>query len=124
MRSRDYAGAANPARDRALENASTAEASGATTPNDDSADGERYRLLSIDAVRTPEGCTGSDWHVYRIAQGENRIRRYRRGDLARVTVDVESIVTALNERRRWGKDKPSAKSQRLAAAAARRAAAT
>ena len=73
--------------------------------------------------RTPKECTGSDWYVYRIAQGDNGITGYRRGDLACVRSDVENIVTGLNARRRWANDKPSAKNQRLAAAA-RRAAAT
>ena len=88
----------------------------------DDDDGERYRLVSIDAVRAPDGCTGTDWHVYRIAQGENEITGYRNGALARVTTDVETIVTALNERRRWSKNKTPSKYQRRAAAAARRGA--
>jgi len=87
----------------------------------ESVDDERYRLISIDPVRAPEGCSGSDWHVYRIAQGVNAITGYRRGDVARVTVDVETIVTALNGRRRWAKDKALSKSERRAAAAARAA---
>ena len=118
-----FPGAANPSSDR-LADANNTDASAAGAPSDDSADGERYRLLSIHAVRTPKECTGSDRHVYRIAQGHNGITGYRRGDLACVRVEIESIVTALDVRRRWAKYTPSAKSQRLAAAAARRAAAT
>jgi hypothetical protein len=102
---------------------STDDGGGVAAARDESEDDERYRLISIVAARAPEGCTGSDWHVYRIAQGENGITGYRRGDLARVTVEVETIVTALNGRRRWAKDKAASKSQRRAAAAARRAAA-
>ena len=83
---------------------------------------ESYRLLSIDAVRPPEGCVGGDWHIYRIAQGGNGITGYRRGDLALVRTEVETIVTALNERRQWAKRKAS-KYERRAATAARRAAA-
>jgi hypothetical protein len=96
------------------------EGAGAARP-EQSADEERYRLISIDAVRAPEGCTGSDWHIYKIAQGENGITGYRHGELARVTTDVEAIVTALNGRRRWTKTKAPSKYQRRAAAAARRA---
>jgi hypothetical protein len=84
-------------------------------------DDERYRLISIDAVGAPEGCTGTDWHVYRIAQGGNGITGYRHGELALVTTEVEAIVTALNGRRRWTKTKAPSKYQRRAAAAARRA---
>ena len=78
---------------------------------------ERYRLISIAAVRAPEGCVGGDWHVYRISQGENGITGYRRGDLAGVTADVEAILIGLNERRQWATGKVAAKSQRVAAAA-------
>ena len=85
--------------------------------------GEEYRLISIDAVRAPEGCVGHDWHTYRIAQGENAITGYRRGDSAHVRVGVEAIVIALNERRQWTKSKVTTPSQRRASAAARRAAA-
>jgi hypothetical protein len=84
----------------------------------ESANDECYRLLSVDAVRAPEGCTGSDWHRYRITQGENGIAGYRRGNLARVTEDVEAIVTALNERRQASHSKAASKRQRQAAAAA------
>ena len=122
MRPRGFAGSTNPeAGDQRIDSARTTDASGGSdAPPDESADDERYRVISIDAVRAPEGCTGGDWHVYRIAQGQNAITGYRRGDLARVTVEVETIVTALNGRRRWAKDK-DAKSQRRAAAAARAA---
>ena len=84
---------------------------------------ERYRLVSIDAVCAPDDCMGSDWHRYRIAQGENGIIGYRCGDLARVTAEVEAIVTALNERREWRKSKAPAKNQRRAATATQRASA-
>lgn len=88
-----------------------------------SADDEGYRLISIDVIRAPEGCTGSDWHVYRIARGEDEIVGYRQGDAVRVAADVETIVSGLNERRHWTKSKAPSKDQRRASAAARRAAA-
>ena len=92
---------------------------GAGARCNDSADGESYRLVSIDAVRAPDGCNGSDWHIYRIVQGENEITGYRRGELARVTADIETIVSALNGRRQWTKSKEPSRAQRRAAAAAR-----
>jgi len=91
--------------------------------SDESASDECYRLISIDAVRAPADCLGSDWHRYRIAQGENGITGYRCGDLARVQAEVEAIVIALNERREWRKSKAPAKNQRRAATAVQRAAA-
>jgi hypothetical protein len=80
---------------------------GATGPVHDTHD-EAYRLVSVTAVRAPVGCTGSDWHIYRIAQGANGITGYRRGEIADVTTDVETIVTALNGRRQWPKSKAPA----------------
>ena len=86
-------------------------------------EGEPYRLISIDAVHAPEGCTGADWLVYRIAQGKNGITGYRQGNLGRVSADLETIVAGLNGRRQWSTSSASSKkSQRRAAAAARRGA--
>jgi hypothetical protein len=59
-----------------------------------------YRLVSILHTSPPNGTFGNDWHAYKIAQGPNMIRGYRRGTIARVTEDVEHIVASLNERRR------------------------
>jgi hypothetical protein len=58
-----------------------------------------YRLISIRHTSAPIGSGGSDWHVYSIAQGPNVITGYRRGTIARVTEDVEQIISGLNERR-------------------------
>jgi hypothetical protein len=66
----------------------------AAAPADD-----EYRLTFIKPARAPSGNAGSDWLMYRIAQGPNVINGYRRGDLASVTTEVEKIVTGLNERR-------------------------
>ena len=81
------------------------------------ADDACYRLVSIDAVRAPEGCTGGDWHLYRIARGDDGITGYRRGDLRSVTAGVETIVEGLNGRRQWAKGKVPPKTQRRVAAA-------
>ena len=69
------------------------------------------------SVLTPEGCTGRNWHLYRIAQGENEITGYRCGEIGRVKVDVELIVAALNDRRQWSKGSERARNPRRAAAA-------
>jgi hypothetical protein len=61
--------------------------------------GDEYRLSFIKPARAPSGNAGSDWLMYRIAQGPNVINGYRRGDLASVTSEVEKIVFGLNERR-------------------------
>jgi hypothetical protein len=89
----------------------------------DGAVDESYRLVSIDAVRAPEGCTGADWFSYRITQGMNGITGYRRGNLEQVTAGIEEIVTALNARRgSVRKPESKARAARAAAAAAEKSA--
>ena len=102
-------------------NASGAEGQDAAR-DDDGGEAERYRLISIDAADAPDGCSGGDWFVYRIAQGKNGITGYRSGSLESVSADVQSLVASLNGRRTWTKTKPALDRQRRAAAAARRAA--
>ncbi len=80
--------------------------------------GEDFKLISIDATPAPSGCVGRDWFVYRIAQGHNVITGYRQGTLATASADVETIVTALNGRRRSTKPKPGRKPGRRPAEAA------
>ena len=63
------------------------------------ADAQRFRLVSILAATAPSGCAGRDWLAYRIAQGENMITGYRRGDLQTVSAEVARIVDGLNDRR-------------------------
>jgi hypothetical protein len=58
-----------------------------------------YDLVSVRAVGTPSGATGTLWHRYEILQGGNRIVGYRQGRFENVTVAVEAIVLQLNERR-------------------------
>ncbi len=59
---------------------------------------EAYRLVSIEKTTAPTRGVGENWLVYRIARGGNIVTGYRRGTRANVTVDVEKIVAALNER--------------------------
>jgi len=59
---------------------------------------EVYRLVSIERGTAPAPGVGDDWLVYRIARGANVLTGYRRGTRARVTLDVERIVEAINER--------------------------
>ena len=58
-----------------------------------------YLLVSVLAVPTPAGVTGSSWHRYEIRQGSNHIVGYRQGGVERVTTAVEELVAQLNERR-------------------------
>ena len=54
--------AGRPSLKRQAETAPTIEAhvDGAML---DEADHESFRLIGIDAVRAPDGCAGSDWHI-------------------------------------------------------------
>lgn len=74
---------------------------------------ETYRLASIEPVPAPEGCSGADWFVYRIANGVNGITGYRCGTRAAVSAEVETIVAGLNDRR--SRVKPASRAQRRAA---------
>jgi hypothetical protein len=76
-----------------------------------------FRLLSIRASSAPREGAGRDWLEYRIVQGENIIKGYRRGDMQTVRADVEKIVIALNERRRSFKGATAPKRGPSAAAA-------
>jgi len=58
-----------------------------------------FRVVSIRSIDAPRGSAGHDWFAYCIAQGTNMINGYRCGELAYVTLGVENIVAALNERR-------------------------
>jgi hypothetical protein len=91
------------------------------TVDEESTDSERYRLVSIEAARAPQGGAAGSWFLYRIAQGENPITGYRCGDRASVSAEVEAIVAALNGRRTWTKSKADSKAHRRAAAARRKA---
>jgi hypothetical protein len=79
---------------------------------------EAYRLLAIEPVRAPEGCTGRDWLIYRIAQGDNVITGYRQGDLRAATAEVQKIIAGLNERRIASKGRPGPKPKPSAGTAA------
>ncbi len=59
---------------------------------------EVYRLVSIERTSAPAPGVGDNWLLYRIARGTNVVTGYRRGSRAAVTVDVEKIVEALNDR--------------------------
>jgi hypothetical protein len=68
-----------------------------TDPADNPEDA--YRLLVIEPTSAPDGSGGKDWFTYRITQGTNSIRGYKRGSREAVTAEVEQIVVSLNERR-------------------------
>jgi hypothetical protein len=57
-----------------------------------------YRLMSIDRSGAPSGATGDDWLVYRISQGGNIVTGYRQGRRHDVSVALEHMVQALNDR--------------------------
>ena len=91
--------------------------------NVEAAEDESYRLVAVESVGAPEGCSGPDWFAYRIALGINAITGYRRGSNESVHAEAATIVIALNERREW-RNRKNPKVQRKAAAAVRAAAAS
>ncbi len=78
--------------------AAAAAAAAVASAEAQEADGA-YRLIAIEPAKAPDDSGGKDWFLYRIAQGENLIRGYKRGSRAGVTAEVEQIVVSLNERR-------------------------
>jgi hypothetical protein len=87
--------------------ADVTKAPSSPAPTETDEDDDSFRLVSVHTTTPPSGSAGRDWLVYRIAQGTNEIRGYRRGDLKSARVDLEKIVVGLNERRMKRKDKPS-----------------
>lgn len=83
------------------------------------ADVAAFRLLSVRASSAPVGSVGHNWLEYRIGQGPNVIKGYRRGDPHSVRADVEKIVIALNERRRSPNSPAAPKRGRPSGAAAK-----
>ena len=83
------------------------------------ADVTAFRLLSVRASSAPAGSVGHNWLEYRIGQGPNVIKGYRRGDMHAVRADVEKIVIALNARR--SSSSPAAASRGRPPAAAAKA---
>lgn len=65
-----------------------------------------YRLVALQATQAPEGCTGSDWFVYRIARGREIITGYRQGAHRNVDEEVQMLVEGLNLRRHISYGKP------------------
>jgi hypothetical protein len=62
--------------------------------------GYPYEMVSVGRSDAPAGAeTGSEWHRYVIAHGDQRINGCRQGSLAVVTAAVEKIVVQLNDRR-------------------------
>jgi hypothetical protein len=58
----------------------------------------RYRVISVEKAKAPEGMTGKNWHRYVVGQGTSRIEGLRTGTLKAVTEHVENWVQELNER--------------------------
>lgn len=58
-----------------------------------------YKIVAIQRTKPPRGGKGANWYRYKIVQGTNVIRGYRRGNLKAVTQAVEDIVAQLNQRR-------------------------
>ena len=59
---------------------------------------DAYRLVSIERASAPAPGVGDDWFAYRIARGANVVTGCRRGTRAHVTLEVERIVEAFNQR--------------------------
>jgi hypothetical protein len=59
---------------------------------------EKYRMITVEKISSPEGMPGSDWHRYVIGQGRSRIEGMKPGTLKAVTEYAEEFAENLNSR--------------------------
>ncbi len=70
------------------------------TTNDSYA--RKYRVISIEKSKPPEGIAEGEWYHYVIGQGSSQITGKRPGTLKSVTDHVEEFVGNLNQRAALG----------------------
>ena len=71
------------------------------------ANGQPFKIVSIQRAEPPPGGKGSNWHRYVIAfEGTNTIHGCRQGGLNAVTRGVEEMVAQMNERHLTRSTKP------------------
>ena len=72
------------------------------------ANGQPFKVVSIQRAERPPDGKGSNWHRYVIAfEGTNTIHGCRQGDLKAVTRAVEEMVAQMNNRCSTHATKPS-----------------
>ena len=59
---------------------------------------EKYKVISIDKIDTPEGMPEGDWYCYVIGYGKSKIDGKKPGTLKNVTQHAEAIAEDLNLR--------------------------
>ncbi len=59
---------------------------------------EKYKVISIDKIDTPDGMPEGDWYHYVIAYGKSSIDGKKPGTLKNVTQHAETIAEDLNSR--------------------------
>ena len=69
---------------------------------DDSINGNKYRVISVDKTEPPAGMKDDKWYRYVIGQGTSRLEGTRQGTLNTVTRHAEEFAQNLNERKARG----------------------
>lgn len=59
---------------------------------------ERYKVMSVDKIDTPDGMPGEDWYCYVIGYGKSKIDGKKPGTLKDVTQHAEAVAEDLNLR--------------------------
>lgn len=59
---------------------------------------EKYHVISVDKIATPEGMPGNNWYRYVIGYGNSTIDGTKPGTLSGVMEHAESVVNDLNIR--------------------------
>lgn len=62
----------------------------------------KYKLISVEKVETPEGMQDGEWYRYVIGRGQSKIEGLQPGTLKSVTKHAETYADDLNERAKTG----------------------
>lgn len=63
---------------------------------------EKYNVVTVEKIETPEGMPGNNWHRYVIGRGNSKIEGTKPGTLKSVTEHAESVAEDLNSRAQKG----------------------
>ncbi len=58
----------------------------------------KFDIMNIEKIETPDGMTGDNWYQYVVGQGSSEIKGLTVGTLKQVTEHANKVVDDLNER--------------------------
>ena len=63
---------------------------------------DKYKVVTIEKIKQPEGLPGDNWYEYVIGSGGSKIVGKKPGTLKSVTAHAEAVADDLNERNQRG----------------------